>query len=399
MFRIAQVLSAVYLVLVGVVAVFTVFVGPLTEGAAPLAGFRDQVIGRDPVVISIAYGTEKEAWLEAAIDRFNAEEQRVNGRPIEIQAQGIGSREMVTEIIDGDLTPTVVSPASSIQMELLRSEWQTRNNQEILHTGDDAPRPLVITPLVIVAWAERAEALNLDNPNQLWDNLHDALASEEGWAQFGESDWGLVKYGQTNPETSNSGIQALVLMTYAYHDKTSDLSQQDILDADFQEWLDEIQESVYQGDFPDSTGTLMEDVVLRGPSTYDFVVVYENLAIDNIETAANRWGEISVYYPPANILSDHPYAILNAEWVTPDQREAAALFREFLLSEELQRLALVEYGFRPANTSVPFDVSGSPFEQFQDYGIQADIAQSVEVPPADVLNELIDLWRRKGYDS
>jgi ABC-type sulfate transport system substrate-binding protein len=96
-------------------------------------------------------------------------------------------------------------------------------------------------------------------------------------------------------------------------------------------------------------------------------------------------------------LSDHPYAILDAPWVTPDQRAAAAQFRDYLLSEETQALAL-EFGFRPANTAVAFDTPDSPFTRFASYGIQTDIAQSLEVPPADVINELIDLWRRGGYE-
>jgi hypothetical protein len=323
-----------------------------------------------------------------------AENHTVNGRPIRIELQGIGSREMVQEIIDGDLQPTVISPASSIQIELLRGEW--RGSQDILFEGSDAPQPLVITPLVIVAWEERADVLSFNEPSQLWDNLHEVLSDSQGWGAFEQAEWGLAKFGQTNPETSNSGIQALVLQAYGYHEKTTGLTNEDILDSDFQAWLDEVQEAVLE--FPDSTGTLMENVVRFGPSKYDFIVVYENLAIGNIETAEGRWGPISVYYPPANILSDHPYAILNAEWVSDDQREAAAQFRDFLLSEEIQEVALNDYGFRPANTSVAFDSPDSPFTRFESYGVQADIAQSVEVPPASVLNELISLWDRKDYD-
>ncbi len=391
MIRIAQVLSGAYLLLVVIVAAVTLLLGPILGGTAPMVG----LLGGEPVVIRIAYGTEKEEWLEAAVERFNAQDQRVSGRPIQIELEGIGSREMVTDIIDGELQPTVISPASMIQVELLRDEWQTRNNSRILYDGEDAPQPLVITPLVLVAWAERAQVLSFDDPAQLWGNLHDVLADDEGWAAFGQPEWGLAKFGQTNPETSNSGIQALVLMTYGFHGKTSGLTNQDILAPDFQQWLDDIQRSVV--DFPGSTGTLMEEVVRFGPSQYDFVVVYENLAIENIETAAGRWGEISIYYPPANILSEHPYAILDAEWVTPEQREAAQVFREFLLSEETQQLAL-DFGFRPANTAIALNTANSPFTQYEGYGVQIEIADSVEVPPASVLNELISLWRRQGYD-
>jgi hypothetical protein len=281
-------------------------------------------------------------------------------------------------------------------VELLREEWQARNGSSILHEGDDAPQPLVITPLVVVAWQERAAALDLDDPAEFWQHMHDVLASPQGWAEFGNPDWGLAKFGHTNPESSNSGMQTLVLLAYGYHNKTSGLSNADILDADFQSWLDDIERAILE--FPSSTGTLMEDVVRFGPSKYDFVVVYENLAVENIETARGRWGEIQVFYPPANILSDHPFAILDAEWVTEDQRAAAAQFRAFLLSNDIQTMAFVDYGFRPANQDVSFTIENNPFSRFESYGIQLEIADSVEVPPAAVLNELINWWGRQGYD-
>ncbi len=396
MFRVAQILSGSYLILALVIAGITIVAGPVLGGTAPLGGMRDQVIGREPVTISIVYGTEKEAWLQAAAEQFMADDANVQGRLIQIDLQGMGSREMVGEVVEGDLQPTVISPASSIQIELLREEWQIRHGSSIFYTGDDAPQPLVITPLVVVAWEERAEALSLDNPDQLWNNLHEVLTSNEGWSAFGQPSWGFPNFGQTNPQSSNSGMQALVLLAYAYHNKSAGLEEADILDTDFQEWFDGMQKSV--SEFISSTGTLMENVVLFGPSKYDFVIVYENLAIENIERAQNRWGDIRIYYPPANILSDHPYAILNAPWVSPEQREAAALFRDFLLSDEMQTLALVEYGFRPASTSVAFDMPDSPFTRYADYGVQMEIADSVEVPSARVINELIDLWRRGDYE-
>jgi hypothetical protein len=393
MVRIAYTISGFYLVLVALVAVVAIVRSLLTWGDVSLSGMVP--IGGDPVVVRMVYGTEKEAWLQAAAEQFTAENPTINGRPVEIELQGSGSREMVTDIIQENIQPTVISPASFIQIELLRDEWQTRNGSAIFHEGDDAPQELVITPLVVVAWEDRAEALSLNDPNQLWQNLHDVLADDEGWAAFGHPEWGLAKFGQTNPETSNSGIQALVLMAYGYHDKSADLTNADILDSDFQTWLDDIQDSV--SEFPDSTGTLMDDVVRFGPSKYHFVIVYENLAIENIETAQGRGGDIQIYYPPANILSEHPYAILNAPWVTPEEREAAAMFRDFLLSEEIQRSALVDYGFRPANTAIGYDIEGSPFTRFAEYGIQQDIAQAVEIPPASVLNEIINWWGRQDY--
>ncbi len=396
MTRLSQIISAGYLGLALVLILITLFIGPV--GAAP---FQLPMLGPagEPVVISVAYGTEKKAWLNEAAERFLATNPRVRGRPIEINLQGIGSREMVTRIAQGDLMPTVVSPASSIQIELLRDDWKTRYGGDIYYSGADGPQPLVLTPLVLVMWEERAQVLWPNGSAEFWDSIHDALANEEGWKGLGgDENWGFVKFGHTSPETSNSGIQTLVLLSYGYYDKTSGLASGDITNAEFQQWLDAIENSVQE--FGDSTGTFMTNMVNFGPGKYDFVAVYESLALDgSIENARGKWGQpIRIYYPPGNILSDHPYAILNAEWVTPEEREAAALFRDFLLAPDTQALAL-QYGFRPADPSVPIvtDDPNNPFNKYKDYGVQIDIPQIVETPSASVLNELLNLWRRKNY--
>ncbi|NJL34473.1 MAG: solute-binding protein [Chloroflexaceae bacterium] len=148
MLRIAQSLAGLYIVVALCVAAAS-FVGLLV----PLGGTAPLPIGirREPISISIAYGTEKEEWLAAARAEFLATNPRVRGRPIEINLEGVGSREIVRRIIDGDLQPTAISPASSIQIELLRGEWDARNTTPILYDGNDAPQPLVVTPLVVVA--------------------------------------------------------------------------------------------------------------------------------------------------------------------------------------------------------------------------------------------------------
>lgn len=391
MLRIAQLLCIGYLVLAVGLIILTPVIGPF--GSAPF----QLPLGpsHDPVVVRIAYGTEKRAWLEEAARRFAETDTTLNGHPIQIELQGIGSREMVTEIVAGNLQPVVASPASSIQIELLRAEWETRYNSNIYLEGAAAPQALVLTPLVLVGWQERADVLWPTGPQDFWNDLHNALADPQGWSTYGHPEWGFVKFGHTSPELSNSGIQTLVLLAYGYANKSRDLNSQDILDPGFQTWLTSVEQSVLE--FGDSSGTFMTNMVRFGPSKYDFVMVYENLAIEEAQAAENRWGPIRVYYPPENIVSDHPYAILNGEWVSADQKEAALRFRDFLLSPEIQELAL-QFGFRPANTQVGFDSPDSPFDQYAVYGIQRDIPSVVEVPQAQVLNELIAFWHRGDFE-
>ena len=77
----------------------------------------------------------------------------------------------------------------------------------------------------------------------------------------------------------------------------------------------------------------MEKMVVYGPSTFDMVTVYEATAIEQADNAVGRYGELRVYYPPAVLWSDHPFCVLNADWVTPQQNEAATLFINFLTEQ------------------------------------------------------------------
>jgi ABC-type sulfate transport system substrate-binding protein len=133
-------------------------------------------------------------------------------------------------------------------------------------------------------------------------------------------------------------------------------------------------------------------MVRYGPSKYDVVMVYENLAIESLEAAQRQHGQpLRVYYPPATSLSDHPYAILDAPLTTAAEREAATRFRDFLLARPAQELAL-QRGFRPASPEVSIGGPNNPFERYASFGVRAEIDQQVETPPAAVMAALIDLW-------
>jgi hypothetical protein len=365
-----------------------------------------------PIDVVVWYGTEKQEWLEETARRFEASAPSISNRPIRIQLKGLGSREMVERVAQqdwgNDAVPTVVSPASSLWIEVLKSDWAARNGTPIVGEGAEATQLLVLAPLVVVAWEERANVLWNNDPNDFWPMIHNALANEQGWigvaAERGfapnspeaqqAAQWGLVKFGHTSPLTSNSGAQALILLAYGYHNKSSGLSSADIVDPAFQQWLSEVETAVLE--FGDSTGTFMTNMVQFGPSKYDLVVVYENLAIENIEAAQNRWGQnIRVYYPPATLFSDHPYTILQDPLTTPEQRAAAAQFRDFLLAQPNQELAL-QFGFRPAdpNVAVITNDPNNPFNKYAQYGVKVDIAQQVQIPSGDVINTLLDVWRR-----
>ncbi|HEX3479851.1 MAG TPA: substrate-binding domain-containing protein, partial [Kofleriaceae bacterium] len=132
-------------------------VPPATGAANPRGGSAADP-GAQPgadVEITLEYSTEKKDWLEAAVGEF----QRANPR-IRVQLIGKGSLEAAGAILDGTDRPVLWSPADSLVANLLAADWKTKNQTALFPaTGDTAPQPLVLTPLVFVVWEERARVL------------------------------------------------------------------------------------------------------------------------------------------------------------------------------------------------------------------------------------------------
>jgi hypothetical protein len=304
---------------------------------------------------------------------------------------------MYLAVLEGRERPDLISPASSLQISLLEDLSASRYGAPVVSLRDrEMCRPVLLSPLVLVAWKERAQVLWGDDPNgNLWRRLHDALTDPKGWEAYDRPQWGYVKFGQTTPLKSNSGFQTLLLMTYNYFGKTSGLTAADILsNPDYQQWLTEFEGTVSK--FGDSTGTYMQEIIAYGPSLYDLVAVYEATAIENAENAVGRYGELQIYYPPATSLSDHPFCVVQADWVTPDKARAAQMFLDYLTDREMQELALMQHGFRPVDQGIPLDQPGSPFQRYAANGLRLDLPPEVEVPPGNVLNTLLDFWSRNA---
>jgi hypothetical protein len=364
----------------------TTAIGP--ESSASAGGAANKL----PVTeIQFMYSTEKKAWLKEALGRFAALHPEIAVKTVEK-----GSLDMVSALVDQGEKPTLISPADDVALNLLTSDWHQKKGNDLIATdGADKAVPLVITPLVFVAWEDRAAVLSGQDKSLTFTHLRDAIENPKGWLGVGgKADWGFVKLGHTNPTRSNSGLQALILMTYEFHNKRAGIEMSDLLDEKFQAFVKSIEKGVPK--FADSTGSFMEEMVLYGPSKYDVVVTYENLAVQHIPNAQGRWGNLRVFYPPQTMWSNHPVAIVNGDWVTPAQRTAAQTLIAYLRDKPEQQRALA-LGFRPANPEVPVlsaDGTG-PFKSAEAFGVRVDLGTVVEPPPGPVIRNLMELWSRQ----
>ncbi len=350
-----------------------------TSAVTSLGGGKDVEFG-------IAYGTEKQRWLEWAVEQYKATPE---GKHTQIDLIPMGSMEGAHAVLRGDPHIQVWSPASSVYKDTFVEDWQAKYSSNPI-VREDA---LALTPMVFVMWDERYQAFQKHYGTVDFDTVNRALHEPAGWQTIGShADWGLFKFAHTNPGESNSGIQALLLAGHTYFKKSTDLTVSDVTDAGFRTWLNRLEAATSSDS--NSTGNLMKEMVLKGPSSYDAVLVYESVAIDYLKNAEGRWGALHVIYPEYNTWNDSPYYILNATWSTPDQRKAAAAFLDFLLSEPVQRQSIV-HGFRPANPSVPTRTSDSPWTLLANNGIKIDLGKICAPPKAEVAANLLASWQRR----
>lgn len=346
---------------------------------------------RVPLVLRVDYGSEKEAWFEDAIAKFEAASPTLpDGRPIDVQTRALGSGEAVQNLVAGASQPHVFSPASSAYLSLLDEQWLSVAGHTKPLAGT-AAEPIVLSPIVIEIWRPMAEALGWPGKPVKWTDLLAISGSPDGWGSVGHPEWGSFKLGHTHPGLSNSGLLAVLSETYAALGKTRGLVASDLAGAET--LVAKVESSLVH--YGKSTSFMHDKMLERGPSYVSAVVSYENLVVASYQQTRPASEQLVALYPAEGTFwSDHPYAVLDAEWVGPDERAAAAQLEAWLRGPETQRSALA-YGFRPADASIAI---AAPLDAA--HGVDPLQPQTLlEIPDAPTLRAVLDLWERTKKTS
>lgn len=346
-------------------------------------------LGSKTVVVSIYYGSEKKEWLEPLVQEYNAQKHKAEeGSTIVVEVTPMGSIESANAIIAGEIQPTVWSPASSVYVPVANAGWR-REHSEDLVVG--TPEDLVLSPVVIAMWRPMAEALGWPDRPVGWADIAELATSEDGWTAYGYPEWGSFKLGHTHPNHSNSGIVSVIAETYAGVGKQRDLTLDDLQDTGVKTFVADVESSIIH--YGRSTGFFAERMFERGPSYLSAAVLYENLIVaqesKRLAGESSQLPVVAIYPKEGTFWSNHPYAILNAPWVTDEHRAAAEDFQAFLLDRP-QQLKAIEFGFRPADPAIPLS---APLDAA--HGVDPAQPQTVlEVPSAEVIAGIEQLWRQ-----
>ncbi len=345
----------------------------------------------NPVTLTMAYGSEKQAWIEDVVKDFNSHNYAACDGAITVNATPMGSGQSMQQITDGSLQPDIWSPAGGVWLTLLNAQWQEKHNATLVGTGANDTPSLVSSPVVIAMWKPQAEALGWPGKAIGWADIARLSTDPQGWKAYGHPEFGQFKFGHTHPDYSNSGLDAIIAMNYAATNKVRGLTNDDVNNATTKNFVANVESSVIH--YGDSTGFFADKMFSKGPSYLSATVMYESLVIE--ANSGKKYPNlpfpvVAVYPKEGTFYSDHPFAILQGSWVTPARKAAALAFRSFLLASAQQSKAL-QYGFRPSDVNMKL---AAPIDSA--HGVDpAQPSTTLQIPNADTIRAIQSSWNQQ----
>lgn len=363
-------------------------------------------IDPDCTVVDAAVSSEKIDLLTRLADDFNRSRAEVDGTCVGVRVRSKASGGAATalargwdEQTDGGPPPVIWSPASSAWGEVLNQRLEDDGKEPM---AAEDPTPFMLTPLVIAMPEPMAEALGWPDTPIGWSDILTLARDPQGWTSKGHPEWGPFRLGKTNPNFSTSGLSALIAQTYAATGSTDELTPEDLARPEVQQFGADIESAVVH--YGDITMTFLDNwfrADQRGTAlTYASAVAVEEKSVidynrgnpDGVlepgeEERPPRIPLVAIYPTEGTLYSNNPLYVLDAEWISDEERAGAELFTEYVSTPKNQEKVL-EFGFRPGNPEVS---TGPPVDAAN--GVDPEQPQTLlDVPPGPVLLGLLDAW-------
>lgn len=360
--------SALFLVLI-------VLLAACGNGSISLPGGDENGVPANAVKITFAYSPEKETWLKERFDAFNRSGAKVNDRPIFVEGVNKSSGAARTEILQGTLTTTVWSPSSSAWLSVLKQE---SNNQDIAVSN----QPLVLTPVVISMWRPMAEALGWPDKQIGWNDLLALINDDQGWGKYGHAEWGRFSWGHTDPEISTTALSTVLAEFYAATGKSRGLTREDVQKPESQQFLRDLGLGIKHYGY---NTLVFSDNMKKYGMSYISAFPMEEITLIEFNKSAPQTPLVAIYPREGTFWHDNPFILMSS--ATEEERQAAQQLYNYLLSAESQNAAM-QFGFRPANSSIPI---AAPISS--QFGVDPNQPQTLlEQPSGEVLVAAKNAW-------
>ena len=268
--------------------------------------------------------------------------------------EGTGGRDA-----DKQPDPTIVTPAAD--------HWLGEVNHVVGREVIDLTntKSLATTWIGIATLREMAQCMGWPEKEIGFSDIIALRADPRGWASCptAKAEWGqtpLLSF--TDPDSSSTGRSMVYsLYSIAAGKPPEQLSQADVTNPDVTEFVRRFQRGVDHY-VPDTL--ILNSKIYLGPRYGHFFLIAEDnlvklyqgkVEVEDVNGKSRRALErdmVFIYPKEGSPQHNHSAAVVRADWVTPDQAEAAEQWIEYLL-EERQQQAFMQEGFRPG-TAIPY---------------------------------------------
>ncbi|MDX1663358.1 MAG: VWA domain-containing protein [Candidatus Promineifilaceae bacterium] len=370
--------------------VSSIWAPPTPPSATVVVQESPQIAVPDSEVVEILFWTNdtKADWVENVTERFNQEQHRLaSGRVVQVRVRQGDSPDALAEMLAGALQPTAFSPGDTSWVNQANERWQDLYNRLLVR--DECPR-LVYTAIGLGMWRPMAEAMGWPDTPIGWQDLVDLANNPEGWAAYDHPEWGQFKFGHTNPGSSNTGLLALTSLAYAAAGVEEGLKPDLVYSDPVHDAFRELELNTYH--YGTSTRSLFTAMARHGPA-YLHAATNSEIGVQatNHFQRDDLWKPLVFIAPEEGVFwSDNPYCVVDADWVSDEEREAAEVYQEYLLSEEAQEIAIDEW-LRPGDRSIPLR---SPIDLAHgvDPAITVESVPSLPSVSGETTDAIIDLF-------
>jgi Ca-activated chloride channel homolog len=379
--------AAAFLLIVVVVTV----VGARSNKSAPAPAAGQGVPNANCVGVVVVSSQEKADLLAQLAALYDQTKPTQDGICVDVRVNSMASGKAEQALArdwasakDGP-APTVWSPAASSWLGILSAERASRDLSIVLRKDNPS---LMQSPLVLAMPRPMGEVLGWPNTPVGWADVLKLAQDPQGWGRYGHPEWGPFGLGKTSPAVSTSGLHALLATYYAATGLSADLTAADVQDPKVVAFVKAVESSVLH--YGNTVSTFFDGLRaadLKGAAlTYVSAIATEEKQVLDYNATKPATPLVAVYPKDGTMIADHPFAILEASWVKPDQKTAAATFLNWLLAPEQQKRFLAA-GFR--------DHSGNAASTLgQESGIIQAGPPVVLKPPAPAILALV----RKSWD-
>jgi len=388
------------MIFVGVIvlAIMIVAIGLLTRGGQnqpASAPQQPQPSAATPlpagsVQVNIESSNTKEDWMNAMVGKFNASGAKTkSGKPIVVTVKHGGSGTALDDIVAGKSKPVVYSPGTYVWINQINQKWSDLNGRRLITA--DCPA-LTSEPFGVAMWKPMAEAIGWPNKPIKLSDLAKLAADPQGWASLGHAEWGAFKFGHGHPDYSNSGLLTMIAATYSSAGVTSGLTPALVKSDQVISDVRALEQSVFH--YGRLSTDLFDRMTVRGPNYLHAITAFESDVVKwNLQHASElRFPLVFIAPADGTFWTEHPYCILNADWVSDEQREAAEMFQRYLL-DPVQQAAAVTTGLRPADQAIalsaPLDT-----EHGAATSITAKSSPNLEYPSDETVTHILDLFHQ-----